>query len=79
MVSVSINYLLTSDSIGGSPPASSTKTLKSGFSLKRPATTEPDVPAPTMIKSNVSAIENNGWKNLLLGFQFVSVKMISKS
>lgn len=34
---------LTSDSIGGSPPASNSKTFQFGFSLKRLATTEPTV------------------------------------
>lgn len=41
----------TSDSIGGSSPASSKSTFHLGFSLKRPATTEPAVPAPTTMKS----------------------------
>lgn len=41
----------TSDSIGGSPPASSNKTLQFGFSDKRDATTEPAEPAPTTMKS----------------------------
>lgn len=35
------NKLRTSDSIGGSPPASNNKTFQFGFSLKRLATTEP--------------------------------------
>lgn len=52
---------LTSDSIGGSPPASRTKTLKSGFSLRRPATIHPAAPAPTTMKSKVS-----GEKHFLL-------------
>lgn len=43
--------LFTSDSIGGSPPASMSNTLCSGFSLRRAATTEPAVPAPTTMKS----------------------------
>lgn len=34
-------YNNTSDSIGGSPPASSNNTFQFGFSLKRPATTDP--------------------------------------
>lgn len=32
---------ITSDSAGGSPPASNNKTFQSGFSLNRLATTEP--------------------------------------
>lgn len=43
--------LLTSDSIGGSPPASNNNTFQFSFSLKRLATTEPADPAPTTIKS----------------------------
>ncbi|KNC26968.1 hypothetical protein FF38_09264 [Lucilia cuprina] len=38
-------------SIGGSPPASSSKTFQLGFSLRRPATTEPALPEPTTTKS----------------------------
>lgn len=37
--------------MGGFPPASSNKTFHFGFSLKRPATTDPAVPAPITIKS----------------------------
>lgn len=48
--------LFNSDSIGGSPPASMSNTLCSGFSLRRAATTEPAVPAPTTIKSTKSGI-----------------------
>lgn len=39
--SVSDERNITSDSIGGSPPASSNSTFQSGFSLNRLATTDP--------------------------------------
>lgn len=42
---------VTSDSIGGSPPASSNNTFQSGFSVRRLATTDPADPAPTTMKS----------------------------
>lgn len=41
----------TSDSIGGSPPASSNRTFQFSFSLSRLATTDPALPAPTTMKS----------------------------
>lgn len=41
----------TSDSMGGSPPASSNRTFQFSFSLSRLATTDPALPAPTTIKS----------------------------
>lgn len=53
---IQINF--TSDSVGGSPPASSSNTLWSGFSVRRPATTEPAEPAPTTMKSK-SGIPKN--------------------
>lgn len=43
--------VFTSDSAGGSPPASSKRIFHPVISLKRFATTEPADPAPTMIKS----------------------------
>lgn len=51
--------LLTLGSIIGSPPASINKTLKFGFSLKRPATTAPDELDPTMIKSKRAKIHSS--------------------
>lgn len=41
----------TSDSIGGSPPASNNSTFQLGFSDNLDATTEPAEPAPTTMKS----------------------------
>lgn len=42
---------LTTDSMGGSPPASINKTLQFVISLKRVATIEPEEPAPITMKS----------------------------
>lgn len=42
---------ITSDSAGGSSPASSNRTFHCGFSLNRLATTDPALPAPITIKS----------------------------
>lgn len=44
-------YIHTSDSIGGSPPASNKRTFQLGFSDNREATTDPADPAPTTMKS----------------------------
>lgn len=44
-------HIFTSDSIGGSPPASSRRIFQLGFSLSRLATTDPAEPAPMIIKS----------------------------
>lgn len=49
----------TSDSIGGSPPASNNKTFQFGFSDNLEATTEPAEPAPTTMKSYGSKPETN--------------------
>lgn len=50
---------VTSDSIGGSPPASIKRIFQLLISLKRAATIEPAVPAPTTMKSYSSKpIEN---------------------
>lgn len=45
---------LTSDSIGGSPPASKSKTLEFLSSLNRAATTDPAEPDPITMKSYFS-------------------------
>lgn len=50
--------MFTSDSTGGSPPASRSKIFQFGFSLNRPATAEPAEPDPTIMKS-YSSIPNN--------------------
>lgn len=56
----------TSDSIGGSPPASNNRTFQFLFSLKRLATTEPAEPAPTTIKSYSSKpMKRNAKVNVL--------------
>jgi hypothetical protein len=52
-----IRHELTTESGSGSPPASISKTLLLGFSLKRVAITLPAAPAPTTIKSNDKAVE----------------------
>lgn len=59
--------LHTSDSIGGSPPASNRRTFQFGFSDNREATTEPADPAPTTMKSYGCNPEKN--KNVLFGHQ----------
>lgn len=46
-----VKTLLTSDSIGGSPPASSSKIFQFVISAKRVATMAPADPAPIMMKS----------------------------
>ncbi len=42
-----------------SPPASTRRTLTSGFSASRRATTDPDEPAPQMMKSYCDFIPDN--------------------
>lgn len=63
-VFVLICMKLTIDSIGGFPPASSSRTFQFAISLKRAATIEPDDPAPTTMKSYSSRpdfVEEKCW------------------